>query len=111
MEAFCRVIGRSICHSAPGTLTALIRSPGSLNSWMLPQNTDQMTAALLWTVQACKGGSSGGTAIEGGGQRQNKKEGVWFVSTAPEACFLHLSAAFSLVFCGAPCLRYGPTPG
>lgn len=46
---------------------------------------------------------------EGGGQRQNKKEGVWFVSTAPEICFLHLSAAFSLVFCGAPCLCSRPT--
>lgn len=59
MEAFCRVIGRSICHSAPGTLAALIRSPGSLTSCMLLQNTDQMTAALLWTVQACKCGVGG----------------------------------------------------
>lgn len=90
MEAFCRVIGRSVCHSAPGTLAALIRSPDSLTSWMLPQNTDQMTAALLWTAPACKGGGRGGAAAGevGGrtrGQRQNKKGGVWFVSTAPEA--------------------------
>lgn len=32
MEALCRVIGRSIRHSAPGTLAALIRSLGSLTS-------------------------------------------------------------------------------
>lgn len=98
MEAFCRVIGMSICHSAPGTLAALIRSPDSLTSWMLRQNTYQMTAALLWTAPACKGAGRGGAAVG----VQNKKEDVWFVSTAPEACFLHLSAAFSLVFCGAP---------
>lgn len=66
MEAFCLVIGRSICHSAPGTLASLIRSPGSLTSWMLPQNTDQMTAALLWTVPAKV------VAEVGKGQRQNK---------------------------------------
>lgn len=112
MEAFCRVIGRSICHSAPGTLAALIRSPGSLTSWMLPQNTDQMTAALLWTALACKGGGRGGAAAVGvgvGGKDKTKKAGVWFVSTAPEVCFLHLSAACSLVFCGAPCLCSGPS--
>lgn len=113
MEALCRVIGRSICHSAPGTLAALIRSPGSLTSWMLRQNMDQMTAALLWTAAAWKGGGRGGSVcvVVGGwgAKTKQKKKGVCFVSTAPEGCFLHLSAAFPLVFRGAPCLCSGPT--
>lgn len=56
MEALCRVIGRSIRHSALGTLAALIRSLGLLTSqgWMLKQNTDQMTVPCF--VGACKGG-------------------------------------------------------
>lgn len=79
MEALCRVIGRSICHSAPGTLAALIRSPGSLTSWMLRQNMDQMTAALLWTAAAWKGGGRGGSVcvvmvVVGGGGKDKKKK-------------------------------------
>lgn len=110
MEALCRVIGRSICHSAPGTLVAQIRSPGSLTSWILRQNMDQITAALLWTAAAWKGGGRGGS-VWGGTKTKKKqpKKGVCFVSTAPEGCFLHLSAAFPLVFRGAPCLCSGPT--
>lgn len=82
MEALCRVIGRSIRHSALGTLAALIRSLGLLTSqgWMLQQNTDQMTVPCF--VRTCKGG----------GRRQRKS--ICFVSAAPEAFFLHLFGAF-----------------
>ncbi len=85
MEAFCRVIGRSIRHSALGTLAALIRSLGLLTSqgWMLQQNTDQMTAPCF--VGTCKGG----------GRRQRKS--ICLVSAAPEAFFLHLFGAFVLL--------------
>lgn len=82
MEAFRGVIGRSIRHSALGTLPALIRSLGLLTSqgWMLQQNTDQMTVPCF--VGTCKGG----------GRRQRK--GICLVSAAPEAFFLHLFGAF-----------------
>lgn len=82
MEAFCHVIGRSIRHSALGTLAALIRSLGLLTSqgWMLQQNTDQMTVPCF--VGTCKGG----------GRRQRKS--ICLVSAAPEAFFLHLFGAF-----------------
>ena len=85
MEAFCGVIGRSIRHSAPGTLAALIRSLGLLTSqgWMLQQNTDQMTVPCF--VGTCKGG----------GRRQRKS--ICLVSVAPEALFLHLFGAFVLL--------------
>lgn len=71
MEALCRVIGRSIRHSALGTLAALIRSLGLLTSqgWMLQQNTDQMTVPCF--VGACKGG----------GRRQRKS--ICLLSAAP----------------------------
>lgn len=84
MEAFCRVIGRSIRHSALGILAALIRSLGLLTSqgWMLQQNTDQMTVPCF--VGTCKGG----------GRRQRKS--ICLVSAAPEAFFLHLFGAFVL---------------
>lgn len=80
MEAFCRVIGRSIRHSAQGTLDALIRSLGLLTSlsWMLQQKKDPVTCF----VRTCKGG--------GGRQRRS----ICFVSAAPEAFFLHLFGAF-----------------
>lgn len=60
MEALCHVIGRSIRHSAPGTLRALIRSLGSLTSqgWMLQQNTDQMTAPRFLVAAAREGEAS-----------------------------------------------------
>lgn len=82
MEAFCGVIGRSIRHSALGTLAALIRSLGLLTSqgWMLQRNTDQMTVPCF--AGACKGG----------GRRQRKS--ICLVSAAPEAFFLHLFGAF-----------------
>lgn len=82
MEAFRSVIGRSIRHSALGTLTALIRSLGLLTSqgWMLQQNTDQMTVPCF--AGTCKGG----------GRRQRKS--ICLVSAAPEAFFLHLFSAF-----------------
>lgn len=85
MEAFCRLIGRSIRHSALGTLAALIRSLGLLTSqaWMLQQNTDQMTVPCF--VGTCKGG----------GRRQRKS--ICLVSAAPEAFFLHLFGAFVLL--------------
>lgn len=71
MEAFRGVIGRSIRHSALGTLTALIRSLGLLTSqgWMLQQSTDQMTVPCF--AGACKGG----------GRRQ--KKGICLVSQRP----------------------------
>lgn len=82
MEAFRRVIGRSIRHSALGTLAALIRSLGLLTSqgWMLQQNTDQMTVPCF--AGTCKGGS----------RRQRKS--ICLVLAAPEAFFLHLFGAF-----------------
>lgn len=83
MEALCRVIGRSICHSAPGTLAALIRSPGSLTSWMLRQNMDQMTAALLWTAAAWKGGGRGGSVCGGGGTKTKQKKRRLFCVHSP----------------------------
>lgn len=104
MEALCHVIGRSVRHSAPGTLRALIRSLGLLTSqgWMLQQNTDQMTAPRF--AQTCKGGGSG------------KRKSICFASL--EAFFLHLfgaSASFlltsrvqlraSLFICGVKCQR------
>lgn len=82
VEAFFAVIGRSIHHSAHGTLAALIRSLGLLTSqsWMLQQNTDQMTVSCF--VGTCKDG----------GRRQRK--GTCLASAAPEAFFLHLFGAF-----------------
>ena len=82
MEAFRGVIGRSIRHSALGTLAALIRSLGLLTSqgWMLQQNTDQMTVP-------CFGGT-----CRGGGRRRRKS--ICLVSAAPEAVSLHLFSAF-----------------
>lgn len=78
-EASCDMIGSSICHSAPGTLPALIRSLGSLTSqgWMLQQSADQMTAPCFV-----------GT-FKGGGRRQRK--GICLVSAA---FFLHTFGAF-----------------
>lgn len=80
-EAFCDMIGSSICHSAPGTLPALIRSLGSLTSrgWMLQQSADQMTTPCF--VGTCKGG----------GRRQRK--GICLVSAV---LFLH---TFGLLSC------------
>lgn len=85
MEAFRSVIGRSIRHSAPGTLAALIRSLGLLTSqgWMLQQNTDQMTVPCF--VGTCKGV----------GIRQRKN--ICLVSAAPEAFSLHLFGVFVLL--------------
>lgn len=52
MVALAGMIGRSIRHSAPGTLAALIRSLGLLASQgqILQHNTDQMTALLLYCL-------------------------------------------------------------
>lgn len=91
MEVFCRVIGRSIRHSALGTLAALIRSLSSLTSqgWMLQQNTDQMTVPCF--AGTCKGG----------GRKQRKS--ICFMSAAPEAFFLHLFGAFVLILLPHKC--------
>lgn len=85
MEAFRGMIGRSIRHSALGTLAALISSLGLLTSqgWMLHQNTDQMTVPCF--VGTCKGV----------GIRQRKN--ICLVSAAPEAFFPHLFGAFVLL--------------
>lgn len=91
MEALCHVIGRSIRHSAPGTLRVLIRSLGLLTSqgWMLQQNTDQMTAPRF--AQTCKGGGSG------------KKKSICFASAPPEA------SIFTPVWCFCVVLAHLPS--
>ncbi len=91
MEAFCRVIGRSIRHSALGTLAVLIRSLSSLTSqgWMLKQNTDQMTVP-------CFAGTG-----KGGGRRQRKS--ICLLPAAPEASLLHLFGAFVLLLLPHKC--------
>lgn len=104
METLCHVIGRSIRHSAPGTLRALIRSLGLLTSqgWMLQHNTDQMTAPRF--AQTRKGGGS------------TQRRSICLVSSPLEAFFLHLFDAFcvvlahlasaaSLFICGVKCQR------
>lgn len=101
MEALCRVIGRSICHSAPGTLAALIRSPGSLTSWMLRQNMDQMTAALLWTAAAWKGGGRGGSVCGGGDKNKTKKKASVLCPQPQRAAFYTCLLPF-LLFSAAP---------
>lgn len=82
MEAFRSVIGRSIRHSALGTLAALIRSLGLLTSqgWMLQHNTDQMTVPCF--VGPCKGDG------------RTRRKSICLVSSAPEALFLHLFGSF-----------------
>lgn len=94
MEALCHVIGRSIRHSAPGTLRALIRSLGLLTSqgWMLQQNTDQMTAPRFF-ARTRKGGGS------------TRRRSICFVSAPPEASFLHLFGAFAAFSLTSPVLQ------
>lgn len=79
------MIGRSIRHSAPGTLRALIRSLGLLTSqgWMLQRNTDQMTAPRFAQTR------------KGGGRTQRRS--ICFVSSPLEAFLLHLFGAFFCV--------------
>lgn len=99
------MIGRSICHSAPGTLAALIRSPGSLTSWMLRQNTDQMTAALLWTAAAWKGGGRGGSVcvvVVGGGKDETKKKKASVLCPQPQRAAFYTCLLPFLLFSAAP---------
>lgn len=99
LEAFRLVIGRSVCHPAPGTLAALIRSPGSLTSWMLPQNTDQMTAALLWTASACRGGGRGGLAVR---CKDKTKKKAYGLCAQPQRPAFYIRLLPFLLFSAAP---------